>query len=73
MIERIPVYANEFCDKNSPPIFKLEDMALTPAEVYIITKLNEIVDTINKMNKEDLNYGEENYEYTWKHTEGCIS
>lgn len=62
MIERIPVTAEEFSDYNSPPVYKLKGMAITPVEVYIITKLNEIVDTINKMTKDDMNYGTRYYD-----------
>ncbi len=56
MISRIPITAEEFEDYNSAPVIKLEGIALTPPEVYIITKLNEVIDTINKMNKGDINY-----------------
>jgi len=57
-ISRIPVTAEEFSDFNSPPVYKLKGMALTPTEVYIIMILNEVIDTINKMNKGDMNYGD---------------
>lgn len=56
MIKRIPVTAEELSDYNSPPVIKLNGIALTPPEVYIIMVLNEIIDTINKMNKGDINY-----------------
>lgn len=66
MIKRIPVTAEELSDYNSPPVIKLNGIALTPPEVYIINILNEVIDTINKMNKGDMNYG------TDVHTEDLI-
>ena len=56
MIERIPLTSEELSDYNSPPVIKLGGIALTPPELYIITKLNEVIDTLNKMNKGDMNY-----------------
>lgn len=56
MIERIPVTAEEFEDYNSAPVIKLNGIALTPTEIHIIMVLNEVIDTINKMNKGDSNY-----------------
>ncbi len=56
MIERIPVIATEFSDKNLQIIYKIGKHVITPADVWMVTKLNEIIDTINKMNKGDINY-----------------
>jgi len=56
LITRIPITAEELEDYNSPPVIKLNGIALTPPEVYIIMVLNEVIDTINKMNKGDINY-----------------
>lgn len=52
----MPVTTEEFSDYNSPPVYKLNGIALNPAEIHIIMVLNEVIDTINKMNKGDINY-----------------